>query len=99
MEAQRLSSIQTERSQPSPRHSATIRSVNSSEFEGPRADLEMNNTMFHLSEPSLEELLSFPHLDIDTLEIPFDNDGIQSFYWPDGNIDGGGPDFLSNLNN
>ena len=41
---------------------------------------------FNLTEPTLQDLLSIPNLDFDTLETPFNNTNFQSFYWPDANI-------------
>ncbi|KAL9616279.1 MAG: hypothetical protein Q9160_008841 [Pyrenula sp. 1 TL-2023] len=96
MQAQQLARGQTERTRTSIRPQTASDAVNPSELEGLRMDAGMENTGFHLSEPLLQELLSFPHLDLDTLETPFSSDGFQSFFWPDGNNDAGRPEFPSN---
>lgn len=86
MEAQNSARNQAEREQTVVRPSAASHVPNDNDLAGARMDADMNTTGLNLSEPSLQDLLSLPNLDLDTLQTPFSNDGFQSFYWPDANI-------------
>ncbi|CAI6237894.1 unnamed protein product [Periconia digitata] len=65
--------------------SAASQGLNATDNLAPRADAELNHIGFNLSEPSLQDLLSFPHWDLDSLENSSSQERFQSFYWPDGN--------------
>ncbi|KAF2019456.1 hypothetical protein BU24DRAFT_439585 [Aaosphaeria arxii CBS 175.79] len=83
MEAHKLSPGQVEHDQTSIRSLAASHAMNPTEPTGSRIETDMDPIGFNLSEPSLQDLLSFPHLDLDRLETPFSSDDFQSFYWPD----------------
>lgn len=87
MESHRSAQRQGENDRASVRASAVPNVANPAGLEGWRTDADAYTAGFHLSEPSLQDLLSLPHLDLDTLETPFSNDGFQSFYWPDLGVD------------
>jgi proline utilization trans-activator len=82
MEAQQSAQGQGDRDQTFPY------TVNSTRLGPLRTDGELDNAAgFTFSEPSLQDLLAFDLLDLDTLETPFSNDDFQSFYWSDANAD------------
>ncbi|OAL44837.1 hypothetical protein IQ07DRAFT_550031 [Pyrenochaeta sp. DS3sAY3a] len=95
IEAQEAAQSQGERDYIFIRPSAASHAVNPTELAGSRVNAEMDTTGFNLSEPLLQDLLAFPCLDLDTLETPFSNDGFQSFYWPDANVETGRPELSS----
>jgi proline utilization trans-activator len=82
MDAQQSAQGQGDRDQTIPH------TVNSTRLGPLRTDGELDNAAgFSFSEPSLQDLLAFDLLDLDTLETPFSNEDFQSFYWSDANAD------------
>lgn len=86
MEAQVSARNQAERDQTVVRPSVASHVPNDNDLASTRMDADANTTGLNLSEPSLQDLLSLPNLDLNILQTPFSNDGFQSFYWPDANI-------------
>jgi proline utilization trans-activator len=92
MEAQEFAQTRLERDQTS---TVASHAVTSTRPAGSRTDGEVDTAGFSFSEPSLQDLLSFDLLDLDTLETPFSNDDFQSFYWSDAHGNSGQTELAS----
>ncbi|PSN62513.1 hypothetical protein BS50DRAFT_624367 [Corynespora cassiicola Philippines] len=87
MEVKRSAQSQGESGRNLARPLAASYAATATEPSGSRMVADMDTTEPNLSEPLLQDLLSFPHFDLHTLGTPFSNENFQSFYWPDGDAD------------